>query len=193
MRCVRIRALTAGTSCLIAVLAGASGGNAGFGELAARPFSEVDLNVRFQTDGPWFNVDDDGLGIHVQGELGANGVVKFRGNADGKLEFEARPMDSARPPQGYFLRGKTLSAHLVRFGEGFTIEGHAGAIPLSLTLRRANWPDRYEVVDPEGTRLEAWIQPSFARIQAHYDSARMSPESLSVLGAAVGLWLGAMR
>lgn len=48
-------------------------------------------------------------------------------------------------------------------------------------------PDSYELVGRDGTRVKAWITPSFARLSGRFDPEKMSREGLAVLGAAIAL------
>lgn len=149
--------------------------------------SEVDLSARYLQGSAWFDVDDAGLGIRLTGSHAVNGIVRFSGRAGAGLSFEARPLDTAQRPYGYRFMSKTLSAQVVRFGDGFALDGQAGGKPLNLTLRRDRMPDRYEIVGRDGTRLTAWITPSYADVRGRFDPERMTPEGVAVLGAAVAL------
>lgn len=149
--------------------------------------SEVELSARYQPGGSWFNVDDAGLGIHMTGRPATNGIVNFSGRAGAGLTFEARPLSNTRPVYGYHIVSGGLSARVSRFGDGLLIEGQAGGRPLALTLERTIMPDSYELVGRDGTRLKAWITPSFARVSGRFDPEKMSREGLSVLGAAIAL------
>lgn len=149
--------------------------------------SEVRLSASSLPGGVWFDVLDPGLGIRLMGRPAANGIVKFNGRAGSALAFEARPLDQTQPPSGYLFVSRTLSARVVRSGEGFILEGQAGGKPLALTLQRGSGPHGYEVIGRDGSRLEARIRPSYARLSGRFDPERMSPEGLGVLGAAVAL------
>ncbi len=153
--------------------------------------SEVRLTASSLPGGVWFDVRDTGLGIRLVGRPAAQGTVRFNGRAGSALAFEARPLDKTQPPSGYLFVSETLSARVVRSGEGFILEGQAGGKPLALTLRRGHEPHGYEVVDRDGTLLKARIMPSDARLQGLFDSERMTPEGLAVLGAAVALMFSA--
>lgn len=153
-----------------------------------RPFaSEVELSARYQPGGSWFDVEDAGLGIRMTGRPATNGVVNFSGRAGAGLSFEARPLSTTRPVHGYHILSGALSARVSRFGGGLLIEGQAGGRPLSLTLERTVMPDSYELVGRDGTRLKAWITPSFARVSGRFVPEKMSREGLAVLGAAIAL------
>ena len=147
----------------------------------------VDLRVRFLRGGSLFNVDDAGLGIHISGQPGTNGSVRFSGRAGAGLAFEAMPLSTSRPVYGYQFRSASLSGRVVRFGRGLLIDGQAGGRPFVLTLERTSMPDSWEVVGRDGTRLKAWITPSYAGITGAFLPEKMSREGLSVLGAAVAL------
>lgn len=153
-----------------------------------RPLSSgVDLNARYTPGGSWFDVEDAGLGIRLTGRPATNGIVNFSGRAGGGLTFEARPLSSSRPAYGYNFLSGSLSARVVRFGGGLLIDGQAGGRPFVLTLERGAMPDSYEIVGRDGTRLKAWITPSFARLSGRFDPEKMTREGLAVLGAAVAL------
>lgn len=149
--------------------------------------SEVELSVRYQPGGAWFDVEDAGLGIRMTGRPATNGIVNFSGRAGAGLAFEARPLSTTRPVYGYHLLSAALSARVSRFGGGLLIEGQAGGRPLALTLERTIMPDSYELVGRDGTRLKAWITPSFARLSGRFEPEKMSREGLAVLGAAIAL------
>lgn len=149
--------------------------------------SEVDLSARYQPGGSWFDVEDAGLGIRMTGRPATNGIVSFSGRAGAGLAFEARPLSTTRPVYGYQILSRALSARVSRFGRGLLIEGQAGGRPLALTLERTVMPDSYELVGRDGTRLKAWITPSFARVSGRFDPEKMSREGLAVLGAALAL------
>lgn len=149
--------------------------------------SEVALNARYMQGSAWLDVDDAGLGIRLTGSHATNGIVRFSGRAGTGLSFEARPLDTAQRPYGYRFVSKTLSARVVRFGDGFALDGQAGGKPLALTLRRGTMPDRYDIDGRDGTRLTAWITPSYADVRGRFDPERMTPEGVAVLGAAVAL------
>lgn len=155
--------------------------------------SAVDLSARYAPGGSFFNVDDAGLGIHLSGRPATNGVVKFSGRAGSALSFEARPLSNTRPLYGYQFLSGSLSARVVRFGDGLLIDGQAGGRPFVLTLERAFMPDTYDVVGRDGTRLKAWITPSYAGLSGRFDSEKMTPEGLSVLGAAIALMFSEER
>ena len=149
--------------------------------------STVDLSARYTPGGSFFNVDDAGLGIHLSGQPATNGIVKFSGRAGAALSFEARPLTNTRPMYGYQFVSRTLSGRVVRFGNGLLIDGQAGGRPFALTLERAFMPDTYDIVGRDGTRLKAWITPSYASLSGGFDPEKMTPEGLSVLGAAIAL------
>lgn len=149
--------------------------------------SEVGLSARYAPGGAFFNVDDAGLGIHISGQPGTNGSVRFSGRAGSRLSFEAVPLSSSRPVYGYQFRSGSLSGRVVRFGNGLLIDGQAGGRPFVLTLERAFMPDTYDIVGRDGTRLKAWITPSYASLSGSFDPEKMTREGLSVLGAAIAL------
>ncbi|MDD5304368.1 MAG: hypothetical protein PHS14_14820 [Elusimicrobia bacterium] len=149
--------------------------------------SAVDLSASYATGGAWLDVADAGLGIRLTGRPATNGIVSFSGRAGAGLSFEARPLSTTRPVYGYQFVSGSLSARVVRFGDGLLIDGQAGGRPFALTLERAFMPDTWDVVGRDGTRLKAWITPSFARLSGPFDPNRMTPEGLSVLGASVAL------
>ena len=115
--------------------------------------STVDLRARYTPGGSFFNVDDAGLGIHLSGQPATNGIVRFSGRAGAALSFEARPLSNTRPLYGYQFVSRTISARVVRFGNGLLIDGQAGGRPFALTLERASMPDTYDIVGRDGTRL----------------------------------------
>jgi hypothetical protein len=147
----------------------------------------VNLSVRYMPGGSFFNVDDNGLGIHVSGQPGTNGIVRFSGRAGAGLAFEAVPLSSSRPVYGYQFRSGSLSGRVVRFGNGLLIDGQAGGRPFVLTLDRTSMPDSWEIAGRDGTRLKAWITPSFAGLSGGFDPDKMTREGLSVLGASIAL------
>ncbi|MDP3542173.1 MAG: hypothetical protein Q8T11_06835 [Elusimicrobiota bacterium] len=149
--------------------------------------AEVDLNARYLPGGSWFDVEDAGLGIRMTGRPETNGIVRFSGRAGSGLAFEARPLSTTRPIYGYSILSGSLWARVTRFGGGLLIEGQAGGRPLALTLERTGMPDSYALVGLDGTRLTAWITPSFARLNGRFDAEKMTREGLSVLGAAIAL------
>lgn len=155
--------------------------------LAAPQASVVALNARFMQGSPWYDVDDAGLGIRLTGNHTTNGVVKFSGRAGAALTFEARPLDSTQRPYGWQFVSKTLTARIVRFDEGFTLDGRAGGKPLNLTLRRGRMPDRYEIVGRDGTKLDAWITASYADVSGRFNPEKMTPEGMAAMGAAIAL------
>jgi len=157
-------------------------------EALVRPLaSEVDLSARYMPGGAWFDVEDAGLGIRLTGRPGTNGIVNFSGRAGAGLTFEARPLSTTRPLYGYLILSASLSARVTRFGSGLLIEGQAGGRPLALTLERTAMPDSYEFIGRDGTRLKAWITPSFARLSGRFDPEKMTREGVAVLGAVVAL------
>jgi hypothetical protein len=158
-------------------------------ELLQPQSATVDLRVSFMRGGSFFNVDDSGLGIHVSGQPGTNGSVRFSGRAGAgaQLAFEAVPLSSSRPMYGYQFRSGSLSGRVVRFGRGLLIDGQAGGRPFVLTLDRTSMPDSWEIAGRDGTRLKAWITSSYAGITGAYLPEKMTREGLSVLGAAVAL------
>jgi hypothetical protein len=149
--------------------------------------SAVDLRVSYTSGGSFFNVDDAGLGIHISGQPGTNGSVRFSGRAGTALAFEAMPLSNTRPVQGYQFVSGALSARVVRFGDGLLIDGKAGGRPFSLTVERAAMPDTYAVVGRDGTRLRAWITPSYAGLSGSFDPEKTTREGLAVLGASIAL------
>lgn len=149
--------------------------------------STVDLRARYTPGGSFFNVDDAGLGIHLSGQPATNGIVRFSGRAGAALSFEARPLTNTRPMYGYQFVSRTISARVVRFGNGLLIDGKAGGQPFALTLERAFMPDTYDIVGRDGTRLKAWITPSYASLSGSFVPEKMTPEGLSVLGASIAL------
>lgn len=149
--------------------------------------SSVDLSVRYMPGGSFFNVDDNGLGIHVSGQPGTNGIVRFNGRAGAGLVFEAVPLSSSRPVYGNQFRSGSLSGRVVRFGNGLLIDGQAGGRPFVLTFERTSMPNSWEIVGREGTRLKAWITPSYVGLSGGFDPDKMTREGLSVLGASIAL------
>jgi hypothetical protein len=147
----------------------------------------VDLGVRYTPGGSFFNVDDSGLGIHISGQPGTNGSVRFSGRAGSGLAFEAVPLSNTRPMYGYQFRSGALSGRVVRFGNGLLIDGQAGGRPFALTLERAFMPDTYDIVGRDGTRLKAWITPSYAGLSGSFVPEKMTREGLAVLGASIAL------
>jgi len=153
-----------------------------------RPQSaEVALNARFMQGSAWLDVDDAGLGINLTGTYTTNGVVRFSGRAGTGLTFEARPLASDPKPYGYQFVSNAVAARVVRFGDGFTLDGRAGAKPLSWTIRRDRMPDSWEIVGRDGTRLTAWITPTYAQVRGRFDPEKMTPEGVAALGAAIAL------
>ena len=149
--------------------------------------SAVDLSVRYTQGGSFFNVDDAGLGIHMSGQPATNGIVRFSGRAGSGLTFEAVPLSNTRPMYGYRFVSGSLSGRVVRFGDGLLIDGQAGGRPFALTFERTSMPDSWEIVGRDGTRLKAWITPSYAGLSGSFVPEKMTREGLAVLGAAIAL------